>query len=279
MALFSLAAWSRPIPARLLVPRCTWGPHRRPLAFAYGAVTLSRRPFNAVPLASGFLTPRRTCRSGRGPLYPPLATPAGLAPKGFGLFRVRSPLLPESLLFSFPVGTEMVHFPTFAPLSLFCSAKGSHGFRHGGFPHSDIPGSKPACGSPRLFAAYHVLRRGHQPRHPPSTLVHLALYQPAAPAPYVPAARPQARRRILVLGSFSASRASRPLGKIERLCKSCLALSPPRPLSAPGCPPYTSSLALSTLAKKTMPSGWGQQQTPCCSRQAAYGRGGGPRWI
>src|SRR5262245_51088681 len=30
----------------------------------------------------------------------------------FGLFRVRSPLLAESLLFSVPMGTEMVHFPT-----------------------------------------------------------------------------------------------------------------------------------------------------------------------
>src|SRR5215510_14433635 len=30
----------------------------------------------------------------------------------FGLVRVRSPLLAESLLFSLPVGTEMVHFPT-----------------------------------------------------------------------------------------------------------------------------------------------------------------------
>ena len=29
----------------------------------------------------------------------------------FGLFRVRSPLLAESLLFSLPAGTEMVHFP------------------------------------------------------------------------------------------------------------------------------------------------------------------------
>src|ERR1043166_7255239 len=29
----------------------------------------------------------------------------------FRLFRVRSPLLAESLLFSLPAGTEMVHFP------------------------------------------------------------------------------------------------------------------------------------------------------------------------
>src|SRR4051794_32934824 len=32
----------------------------------------------------------------------------------FRLFRVRSPLLAESLLFSLPRGTEMVHFPPFA---------------------------------------------------------------------------------------------------------------------------------------------------------------------
>src|SRR3954452_5883042 len=31
---------------------------------------------------------------------------------GLGYIRVRSPLLAESLLFSFPLGTEMVHFPT-----------------------------------------------------------------------------------------------------------------------------------------------------------------------
>src|SRR5947207_10049646 len=37
--------------------------------------------------------------------------PGVQAPR-FGLFRVRSPLLAESLLFSVPVGTEMVHFPT-----------------------------------------------------------------------------------------------------------------------------------------------------------------------
>ena len=39
----------------------------------------------------------------------------------FGLFRVRSPLLAESLLFSLPPGTEMVHFPGFASTTLFYS--------------------------------------------------------------------------------------------------------------------------------------------------------------
>src|ERR1700680_4104214 len=42
-----------------------------------------------------------------------------------------------------------------------------------GFPHSEIPGSKPVCGSPRLIAAYRVLRRLSAPRHPPCTLSSL----------------------------------------------------------------------------------------------------------
>ena len=41
----------------------------------------------------------------------------------FSLFRFRSPLLPESLLFSLPVGTEMFHFPTFPPNALCVQAQ------------------------------------------------------------------------------------------------------------------------------------------------------------
>ena len=37
----------------------------------------------------------------------------------FGLFRVRSPLLAESLLFSSPEGTEMVHFPSLPSTGLW----------------------------------------------------------------------------------------------------------------------------------------------------------------
>ena len=43
----------------------------------------------------------------------------------------------------------------------------------GGFPHSEIRGSKPVRGSPRLIAAYHVLHRLSAPRHPPDTLLTL----------------------------------------------------------------------------------------------------------
>jgi hypothetical protein len=45
------------------------------------------------------------------------------------------------------------------------------GLQPAGLPHSDIRGSQPVCGSPRLFAAYHVLLRLRKPRHPPFALL------------------------------------------------------------------------------------------------------------
>src|SRR5215467_10275049 len=44
-----------------------------------------------------------------------------------------------------------------------------------GLPHSEIPGSKPVCGSPELFAAYHVLHRHLSPRHSPYALSSLTI--------------------------------------------------------------------------------------------------------
>ncbi len=43
----------------------------------------------------------------------------------------------------------------------------------GGFPHSEIHGSKLIRSSPRLIAAYHVLHRLCMPRHPPNALLSL----------------------------------------------------------------------------------------------------------
>ena len=40
-----------------------------------------------------------------------------------------------------------------------------------GLPHSDISGSRCICHSPELFAAYHVLLRLREPRHPPYALL------------------------------------------------------------------------------------------------------------
>ncbi len=44
-----------------------------------------------------------------------------------------------------------------------------------GFPHSGIPGSRPACGSPRLIAASYALHRLLMPGHSPYTLSSLTI--------------------------------------------------------------------------------------------------------
>ena len=72
----------------------------------------------AVRLDCGFVTPPqggdpRT----RTPTTPAAQRSPAITYSGFGLFPVRSPLLGESRLISFPGGTEMVHFPPFASAS------------------------------------------------------------------------------------------------------------------------------------------------------------------
>ncbi len=56
-------------------------------------------------------TPVRGCH----PLRPAFPDGSGLSTRATGLVRVRSPLLTESRLMSFPPGTEMFQFPGFAP--------------------------------------------------------------------------------------------------------------------------------------------------------------------
>ena len=92
----------------------------------------------------------------------------------FGLFRVRSPLLAESLLFSFPAGTEMVHFPALSSTAYVFSRR-CPGITPGGFPHSEIFGSTLVCSLPKLIAACRVLHRLLAPRHPPYALSSLTI--------------------------------------------------------------------------------------------------------
>lgn len=66
----------------------------------------------------------------------------------------------------------MFHFPGFASAEPYPC--GYLGIPPGGFPHSGIHGSTPACGSPWLFAACHALHRLLRPRHPPLALSSLA---------------------------------------------------------------------------------------------------------
>ena len=54
-----------------------------------------------------------------GPTTPTVQRLSAITHDRFSLIRVRSPLLTESLLFSLPVGTEMFHFPTFPPHTLY----------------------------------------------------------------------------------------------------------------------------------------------------------------
>src|SRR5580765_4816234 len=99
-------------------------------------------------------------------------TPPHASVLGFRLVPFRSPLLRESNFLSLPGGTEMSHFPPLASFRL-CIQRTMTGLHPAGFPHSDIPGSKTVCVSPRLIAAYHVLHRLLVPRHPPCTLSSL----------------------------------------------------------------------------------------------------------
>ena len=74
----------------------------------------------------------------------------------------------------------MVHFPPFASSEL-CIHSAMTGYCPAGLPHSEIPGSKPVCGSPRLIAAYRVLPRLSAPRHPPCTLSSLTKLEHSFP--------------------------------------------------------------------------------------------------
>ena len=78
------------------VHRATWGDTKPFLCFAHPALTVSGASFQMLKLAV------------EGRKVAPL--PRRDRSLRFGLFRVRSPLLTESLSFSFPGVTEMFHF-------------------------------------------------------------------------------------------------------------------------------------------------------------------------
>jgi hypothetical protein len=82
----------------------------------------------------------------------------------------------------------MFQFPGFALKPLCIQGKstclnpllipeGNNNRLSGGFPHSEIHGSKLILSSPWLIAEYHVLHRLLLPRHPPNALFALDLIQ------------------------------------------------------------------------------------------------------
>ena len=101
---------------------------------------------------------------------------AALRPSRFGLFPVRSPLLGESLLYFLFLGVLRCFSSPGSPPELV----GIDGLQPPGLSHSEIPGSMVICTYPRLIAAYHVLHRLNEPRHPPCALSYfLSTLSPA----------------------------------------------------------------------------------------------------
>jgi hypothetical protein len=102
--------------------------------FVYGALT------HCGVLFQNTSTTHQLGNSVKG-LMPLLSSPTtpnwqrhqALTPARFGLFPFRSPLLRESLLLSFPQGTEMFQFPWF-PLPVLCVHTGVTPSRVTGFP-------------------------------------------------------------------------------------------------------------------------------------------------
>jgi hypothetical protein len=88
------------------------------------------------------------------------------------LFRVRSPLLPESRLISIPMATEMFQFTTFAPRTLCIQVRVP---LRVGFPIQKPSDQSSFASSPKLIAGYRVFHRLISPRHPPHALSHLTL--------------------------------------------------------------------------------------------------------
>ena len=99
--IFSLAGWSRRIHTGFHVSRATQDAPNLQGTYEYAAVTLCGQSFQIVLLRFLFV-----CRCPTTPTLPGQGR--------FGLFPVRSPLLRESLLFSFPAGTKMFQFPAYA---------------------------------------------------------------------------------------------------------------------------------------------------------------------
>ena len=141
---------------RISVPGSTQEHGGRQLVFAYGAITLFGRLSHTFPLTDCFLTSicqtlqPRPCKHGR-----------------FGLFPVRSPLLGEYFLF-LQVLRCFSSLGARPPTYVF--SRRTLKVRLSRFPYSEIPGSKPIHGSPRLIAVSHVLHRHLAPRHSPKAL-------------------------------------------------------------------------------------------------------------
>ncbi len=115
--IFRLSGWSRQIHTGFHGPRATWVILKRAVnVSATGVLPSTPDLSHVLRLHQRFLTRRPAGRPvKRTPTTPTTQPLPGITRDWFGLIRFRSPLLPESRLFSLPAGTEMFHFPAFPP--------------------------------------------------------------------------------------------------------------------------------------------------------------------
>ena len=155
MGVFSLAGWSRRIRAGFLVSRVTQDtatPRRTSRrGLSPPMAVLSRTFFSQVSCYSVVLQPHNCVAT-----TVVWALPRSLATTG-GIIS----------LFSLPAGTKMFQFPAFALRYCIVTV-----LQTAGLSHSEILGSRVICTYPRLIAAYHVLHRLREPRHPPCALFY-----------------------------------------------------------------------------------------------------------
>ena len=156
---FSLGGWARRIHTGFHVPRATQDAAVLPMASRKGlspsAARLSRRFRSPSSCSAAVLQPR-----------------PGRNPGGLGCSPVARHYWGNHVLFSLPAGTKMFQFPALAS-STWSRMYVLHTYR---LSHSEIPGSRVICTYPGLIAAYHVLHRLCEPRHPPCALLYFVLY-------------------------------------------------------------------------------------------------------
>ena len=117
----------------------------------HGAVTLHGLPFQviALRLPSKYRGPMTRCRRNGN---------------GLGSSPFARHYWGNHILFSSPAGNEMFQFPR--SLACYCMT----GIYQPGCPIPEIHGSRVTCTSPWPIAAYRVLHRLREPRHPPRAL-------------------------------------------------------------------------------------------------------------
>ena len=118
--IFRLNGWSRQIHTGFLGPCATWVISKRAAhVSATGVLPSTPDLSHVLRLHKRFLTLRPAGRPIKETPTTPYTQPLpGITRIRFSLIRFRSPLLPESRLFSLPAGTEMFHFPAFPPHTL-----------------------------------------------------------------------------------------------------------------------------------------------------------------